>query len=131
MKARYVLAGCCAAMAIAAVAQEAKSPVVGTWKGESLCTVKPSACHDEVVVYEINPSANKKEQFTVKADKVVDGKRQWMGDLNCTYGASARTLTCEIPRGVWSFTVQGDAMTGTLKLSDGTLFRKVSAKRDQ
>ncbi len=118
-------------LAIAAVGQEAKSPVIGTWKGESLCTVKPSACHDEEVVYEISAPADKKGALVMKADKIVNGERQWMGDLDCKYAASTHVLNCEIPKGVWSFDVGGDAMTGTLKLSDGTLFRKVSVKREK
>jgi hypothetical protein len=130
MKAICVFAGVLAAVGMVA-AQQANAPVLGTWKGESLCTVKPSACHDEVVVYEIKPSSDKKDHLTVKADKIVDGKRQWMGDLECGYADGTGVLTCELDnkKGVWSFNVQGDAMTGTLKLADGTLFRKVSAKR--
>lgn len=127
-KAKYTLAGLLAVVAIAA-AQEAKSPVAGTWKGESLCMVKPSACHDEVVVYEITPSPEKKGHLTMKGDKIVDGKRLWMGDLDCTFADSTRVLTCEMQQGVWAFNVQGDAMTGTLKVKDGTVFRKVNVKR--
>jgi hypothetical protein len=111
-----------------ATAQKTNATVLGTWKGESLCTVKPSACHDEVVVYEITTVAGSKDHISWKADKIVDGKQVNMGTLECTY--ESNTVTCDMPgRGVWSLTVDGDVMTGTLKLSDGTLFRRVSAKR--
>ena len=43
-----------------AYAQKDSSGVLGKWKGESLCTVKPSACHDEVVVYDISAPPEKK-----------------------------------------------------------------------
>lgn len=128
---RYVNFGMFAAMLLgatllAAGQQKSNAPVLGTWKGESLCTVKPSACHDESVVYEITPGKN--GGVVWKADKIVNGQQENMGTLDCTFAASV--LTCDISgKGVWSLTVRGDAMTGTLKLSDGTLFRKVSVKR--
>ncbi len=113
-----------------ATAQKKNATVLGKWKGESLCTVKPSACHDETVVYEITAPAGSADHLVWKADKIVDGKQVNMGSLDCSYAHESRTMTCDIPgRGVWSLTVDGDLMTGTLKLSDGTVFRKVSAKR--
>jgi hypothetical protein len=111
-------------------AQKDGAGAVGKWKGESICTVMPSACHDEVVVYEISAPAEKKGTLVWKADKIVNGRQENMGTLDCTYAAESRTLTCDMPgRGVWSLTVHGDAMTGTLKLSDGTLFRKITVRR--
>jgi hypothetical protein len=112
-----------------AFTQKTSSSVLGKWKGESLCTVKPSACHDESVVYEITASAEKKGMLVWKADKIVNGEQQNMGMLDCS-APDAHTMTCDMSgRGVWAFQGQGDGMTGTLKLSDGTLFRKVSVKR--
>ncbi len=113
------------------LAQNTNSSPVGKWRGESLCTVKPSACHDETVVYEITaPDANKKDLLVWKADKIVNGEQQNMGTLDCTYASDTHTVTCDMPgKGVWSLTINGYTMTGTLKLSDGTLFRKVTAKR--
>ena len=109
-------------------AKNTNAIMLGKWKGESLCTVKPSACHDETVVYEITAPAGSKDHVVWKADKIVDGKQVNMGSLECRY--DSHTITCDIPdRAVWSLTVDGDVMTGTLKLSDGTLFRKVLAKR--
>ncbi len=113
-----------------ATAQKTNAIMLGKWKGESLCTVKPSACHDETVVYEITAPAGPKDHLVWKADKIVDGKQVNMGSLDCKYASESHTMTCDLPgRGVWSLTVDGDVMTGTLKLSDGTVFRKVSAKR--
>lgn len=113
-----------------ATAQKTNAIVLGKWKGESLCMVKPSACHDETVVYEITAPTGSKDHLVWKADKIVDGKQVNMGSLDCKYAHESHTITCDMPgRGVWSLTVDGDVMTGTLKLSDGTVFRKVSAKR--
>jgi len=128
MKAASMLAVVLATVTLGA-AQQPKGTVLGTWKGESLCTVKPSACHDEVVLYEIKPSSENKDHLVLRGDKIVKGKRQMMGDLDCTYADSTGTLTCPISTGVWSFQVKGDTMLGTLKHTDGTLFRKASARR--
>ena len=111
---------CCAVL----VAQSDAAGAVGTWEGESICTVRPSACHDEHVIYEIS---RKQQKLVMSADKVVNGERQNMGDLECTY--ADKTLTCPFPRGVWAFTVTGTKMSGTLKLPDGTLFRKVAVTK--
>lgn len=114
----------------AATAQKTNATLLGEWKGESLCTVKASACHDETVVYEITAPTGRREHLVWKADKIVDGKQVNMGSLDCKYDQEAHTMTCDVQgRGVWSLTVDGDLMTGTLKLSDGTVFRNVSAKR--
>jgi hypothetical protein len=114
---------------VAALAQKTSPSALGKWKGESLCTVKPSACHDETVVYEITAPPEKKGGLVWKADKIVNGEQQNMGTLDCT-APYPHSVTCDIPgKGVWTLQVQGDSMTGTLKLSDGTLFRKVSVHR--
>lgn len=114
--------GCCSVL----LAQSDSSSVVGTWEGKSICTVRPSACHDEHVIYDI---ARKGQKLMMSADKVVNGERQNMGDLECTY--ADETLTCPLPRGVWAFIVSGTKMTGELKLTDGTVFRKVDAQKKQ
>jgi hypothetical protein len=114
---------------LASFAQKTNA-ILGKWKGESLCTVKPSPCHDEIVVYEITAPAGKNGMFVWKADKIVNGVQENMGSLDCSYAADTRVLTCDLPnKAVWSLTVQGDSMTGTLRQADGTLYRKVSAKR--
>jgi hypothetical protein len=114
------------ALGAAALAQSGKpADVIGTWEGESICTVHPSACHDEHVIYDITKPDNGK--FNCSADKVVNGERQNMGVLECSY--DGKTLSCPFAKGVWAFDVSGTKMTGTLKLTDGTLFRKVNATK--
>ena len=106
------------------VAQSESTGVVGTWEGESTCTVQPSACHDEHVIYDIT---RKEQKLVMSADKVVNGQRQNMGTLDCSM--EGKTLRCPMPRGVWSFEANGTKMTGELKLADGTLFRKVEVEK--
>lgn len=104
--------------------------MLGTWKGTSLCTLRPSACHNEVVVYTITRSPDKKGGILWKADKIVNGVQENMGTLTCEYAPESHTLTCDMPeKGVWKLRVDGDAMKGTLLLPDGRLFRKVDVKR--
>lgn len=105
------------------------SALVGDWSGASLCQVKPSACHDENVVYHLsNPRDDK---ITIRADKIVDGKPVTMGTGDWTYQKSSRALTFEIPRGTWKLIINGDAMDGTLTETDGTVFRKVHLSRSK
>ena len=33
--------------------------ILGTWEGESKCTIPDSPCHDEYVIYEIAPDKDK------------------------------------------------------------------------
>jgi hypothetical protein len=112
-----------------AVAAADDGAPVGTWRGTSLCLVKPSACNDETVVYHVTRAAGALE---IQADKIVDGKEVNMGTLSCTWDRSGRVMACVIPqKGVFRFLIDADEkrMTGTLTLTDGTLFRKIAADR--
>ncbi len=111
---------------VRAVADQNRSEVVGTWEGESKCTVRPSPCNDEHVVYDI-AKAEGGDQLKISMDKVVDGKRVNMGELPCTY--ESQVLKCTHARGNWEFAVEGKKMTGTLRLIDGTLYRRISAAK--
>lgn len=104
--------------------------IAGTWSGTSICTIKDSPCHDEKVIYHITEpdSAGK---LKIQADKVVNGQPEDMGTLDCTFDAKASKLTCEMSNGMWEFSITNDKMTGTLKLSDGRLFRNISVTKDK
>jgi hypothetical protein len=105
--------------------------VLGTWEGDSVCVVE-DPCHNEHVVYEIAP-AKAANAVTIKADKVVNGQRQFMGTLDCTYDGGQHRLSCPWEGGKpgdWVFNVSGDIMTGTLTIREGKqLFRNVRVKR--
>ncbi len=100
----------------------------GDWEGESLCTVPNSPCHNEHVIYRISQDKDAPGHYTIGGDKVVNGEQQWMGDLHCVYEQAKANLRCVKP-GVWEFIVAGDTMTGTLKLDDGTLYRRISVRK--
>jgi len=103
--------------------------VIGDWRGESRCVVRESACRDEDSLYHVTKSAEKDGWFTMKLDKIVDGKPVTMGTTDCSYDVAKQSLTCEFARGILRFTVQGTAMTGTMNLTDGTLWRRLTLKK--
>jgi hypothetical protein len=102
----------------------------GTWTGDSICTVKSSPCRDEHCIYRIT-EPDTAGKFKIQADKVVDGKPEFMGTLDCTYDEKASSVECKMNNGVWWFTIAGDKMEGTLKLTDGTLYRRISVTKDK
>jgi hypothetical protein len=103
-----------------------ESALIGDWRGDSICQVPESACHDEKVVYHLSKSAGKSGWITVSADKIVNGSPVNMGSIEFKYDKDKKTLESETPQGVWKFAVAPDKMEGTLTSLDGTLFRRVS-----
>lgn len=109
--------------------------LLGVWRGTSTCTdrVAAPACHDEVVVYELTAGA---PHGTVhwKAEKVVDGQRAPMGEMDLVYDAGEACWKAEFesPRvhSVWCLTVDGAHMTGTGRLLPGKqTIRKIDVRR--
>lgn len=107
----------------------ATEPLAGTWTGRSLCAVRPSPCHDEEVIYRLTkPDAN--GDFKIEADKMVNGKPDFMGTLECKFERATSKITCPMKTDVWEFTVSGGSMQGTLTLSDGRLYRKIAVTKN-
>ena len=109
-------------------AQAAPADPIGTWRGTSLCQVRPSACHDEQVVYRISRTSTR-DSLALDGRKIVNGVEEEMGVLGCTFDAPAGRLTCPIPVGVWRFTIRGDSLVGELRVRDGTRVRDVRTAR--
>jgi hypothetical protein len=101
---------------------------VGTWRGTSVCLVRPSACNDEIVVYRI-AHTNAADSLTVDARKIVRGEEQEMGVLTCRFTSPNGPLTCAMPQGIWQFRVRSDSLVGELRLSNNTKFRDVRTVR--
>jgi hypothetical protein len=102
---------------------------VGDWRGDSTCQVKPSACHDEDSLYHFSRLEKKPGWLSLKADKIVDGVPVTMGTMECSYDREKHSLECSLPKAVLQFEVRGNLMQGTMKLLDGTLWRKLSLKK--
>ena len=112
-------------LATLAIGAQQPGPV-GVWRGTSTCTPGHPTCHDEVVVYRIRAAG---ERFEIAASKIVSGQEEFMGTVTCDYAAGTHALSCPTSYGVWSFTISGRTMTGTLVVR-GELFRNVSVARD-
>ena len=105
------------------------SSVVGDWRGNSICVVREIACRDEDSLYHVTRLAAKPGWFSMKLDKIVNGKPITMGTQECSYDSAKKSLVCEFARGVMRFAIQGDRMEGTMSLTDGTLWRKITLKK--
>jgi hypothetical protein len=105
------------------------SRLLGDWRGQSICVVRESACHDEDSVYQVSKLPEKSGWFSIKLDKIVNGKPVTMGTMDSGYDSAKQSLTCEFPRGVMRFIVNANRMEGTMTLPDGTLWRKLSLKK--
>lgn len=115
-------------------AQEAaRDNIEGTWKGTSLCQVKPSPCHDENAVYHISKTSNGKN-YTIQMNKIVNGAEEEMGASDAVYDEAKHTLTSIIKdrqgrAGVWFFKIDGNQMHGTLTIEGKTLYRIIEVKK--
>src|SRR4029078_9863941 len=92
--------------------------LIGTWRGASNVThrVAAPACNDETVVYEFT-AGPKPAMVHWKADKVVNGRREAMGEFDLAYDTTEACWKAEYrgPRvtTVWRLTVDGKHLTGT------------------
>lgn len=102
----------------------------GVWKGTSLCQVKNSPCHDEIVVYHISKDSTGKS-YNVIANKIVNGKEDYMGTINFTYNAQQKTFVSvdSVRNAKWEFKITGNTMKGTLMYKED-LYRIVDVKKE-
>ena len=102
----------------------------GIWKGTSLCQIKNSPCHDEVVVYHISKDSTGKS-YDMIANKIVDGKEDYMGTIPFTYDSKQKVFVSvdSVRNARWEFKITGSAMKGTL-MYKGDLFRIIDVKKE-
>ena len=96
--------------------------LIGTWNGTSICQIKNSPCHDEIVVYHISKNRDA-DTFFINANKVVNGVEEGMGILPFVYNKKTNQLT-STAYGIWTFNLVGDKLEGTL-LVHGDLYRRI------
>ena len=123
-------AGCLLAHGALAQDPATASNPVGVWRGTSKCTLRPSPCHEEIVVYRVT-RVNTSDSLSIDARKIVNGQEEEMGVIGCRSAASGAQLTCPMANGVWRFTIRGDSLVGELRLSDGTKVRDVRTARSR
>lgn len=107
--------------------QGSPPPVFGEWHGRSTCLIKPSPCNSEIVVYTIGRDSVYRDSVAINADKIVNGKRDFMGTIRC--GWNAPKLSCPMRNDWWRFTLHGDTLSGSLDLADGRRYRDVEVIR--
>jgi len=112
------------------------SNVAGTWKGESICVGKRTACTNEVVVYRFESVPERTGVFTLFADKVIEGKRVPMYKQEIQVDERSAILTAAPAssplHGYWEYTIRatGEGISGTFHLaSDKTIARRMQMKR--
>lgn len=106
--------------------------VLGSWEGDSKCTVPESPCHDEHVLYQITEDKKDPFQLNLDAYKIIDGAPDFMGTLACHYESKTAALSCTSSnkdKDDWEFHLMGDAMTGRLVIDGKTLYRRISLHR--
>lgn len=118
---------------VASSASASDKAVLGSWEGDSKCTVPSSPCRDEHVFYQI--AEDKKDPFQLNMDgyKIIDGTPEFIGTLACHYESKTGALSCTSSNkdnDDWEFHLMGDAMAGRLMLDHGkTLYRRIALKR--
>ena len=136
MKKRLILLLAAAGMAAMSASAHAgkvnadEQAVVGDWRGDSICMVRPSACHDEKALYRIKKTGDSPNSYSIDGYKIVDGKPDYMGTFECTYAPEKRTLTCPRPKLVLNLTPDGKNLNGTMNQPDGTVWRNITLRHD-
>lgn len=114
----------------AQTAKYANDLLVGDWRGDSVCVVRPSACVDEKSLYHIRKIGDQPNRFSMQGDKIVDGRPVNMGTADCVYAPDTHVLTCDLPAGSIHLTLRETRLEGTMHLSDGRLWRNISLEKD-
>lgn len=109
---------------------DAADTPIGTWRGQSTCLVKASACRDEDSVYRVAAVEKSETRVTLEANKIADGKEVNMGTSECAYSSSTHVLNCPLPNGsTVRLTLKNDVLSGTMTLADGTAWRTIALRR--
>lgn len=133
MISRFLLLGAAAAFTAAAPAQA--PDLAGSWRGTSTCADKQHfpACNDEQVIYDVTPVPGTRDSVTLRADKIVNGTREFMGEFTFGRGADGAWLVeWSGPRSRIRITlrVTGERLAGTLvDVPSGRIVRQLALTR--
>ena len=121
---------------VPATASAPKAEIMGLWKGSSICTKVDinEFCRDETVVYNFVDVPEQPATVALKAARLVGNSVQPVYSLYVTYRPDDGRWTSEFERpqvrGIWSYVVHGDELTGVATVLPGlTVVRNVEAKR--
>ena len=100
----------------------------GVWKGDSLCQIKDSPCHDEASVYYVSPGTEP-NTFQMKMNKIVDGKEETLGTVNCTANSDGGSYVCRLnATSTWTWRLNKDSLDGEMQYR-GQVYRKIHLVR--
>ena len=109
--------------------------ILGSWEGESLCTIPDSPCHNEQALYQLAADKKDPAKISISAYKIVNGTPDFMGTISCNYSARDSKLSCAAnttKQDLWEFLVSGNSMTGTLRIGpEKTLYRRITLRKSQ
>lgn len=101
----------------------AEASFPGVWKGDSVCQIKDSPCHDEASVYYVSKGAEP-NSFQMKMNKMVAGKEETMGTVNCKASDNG-SYVCRLNElATWTWRLDKDVLDGSLEYR-GQLYRKI------
>lgn len=109
--------------------------IIGSWRGTSTCVDLEywPACHDEIVIYEVRAKPGTRDSVTLRADKVVNGVRDFMGESDFAPAADSSWVSeFGVGRGRSRIVLRvvGAHMTGTLTdVSSGRRVRDMALDR--
>ena len=101
----------------------------GEWFGRSLCVTSRPACTDETVRYRLTVADDAGASIRFDMDKLVGGKYEPMGSLDCRFQAQRQLLACPAAYGDWLFRWDGEALLGSLSVREDGLFRHIHVVR--
>jgi hypothetical protein len=121
-----------------AVAGADAAAILGVWRGTSTCVDREiaPACKDEVVIYRFEPIPGKPASTVrLEADKLVDGKPERMYEIDFTRDAATGGWMSEFRNaryhGLWSYTIDGKSLTGTLvDVPTGKVVRRIATQKE-
>src|SRR5262245_57880973 len=113
-------------VSLGSTAQHSIDDVTGTWHGSSICQIKISPCHDEVVLYHITRNT-KGDSCITQANKIVNGVEDNMGTLHFVY-EKEKSKIASTDYGLWTFSIAGKKMNGTLYVK-GNLYRIIELSK--
>jgi hypothetical protein len=114
------------------VAATQADPLPGVWEGTSLCQLKPSACHDEHVIYRVGSTGARR--YKINAYKLVGGQQLFMGAISLQLDSTSTQLDGPVIarnqlQARLHLEIKGTHMSGRMTLPDGRLFRLIEVDK--
>ena len=111
-------------------APEPDPPLAGIWKGDAVCATETPSCETERIVLSITDITDKPGYVLIRAERIADGKTISLGAGESQYNRAQHTLVMQAEQRVWTLTVTGEHIEGTLALPDNTVLRRLALRKE-